>query len=129
MWVAREKSPIDRYLSTTSIVGSPAGGGSRPRSGLDLAVAAAASAGHRPAPADDTRRGPGCYQTCRCEPGGHRIASAVMSLAPLPVAAVPGLARSDPHGPGITRERVEGGFRYRDPSGAQEAHGDVLERV
>ncbi|HEX4093368.1 MAG TPA: DNA topoisomerase IB [Trebonia sp.] len=39
--------------------------------------------------------------------------------AAFPVAAVPGLTRSDPHGPGITRERAEGGFRYRDPAGAQ----------
>jgi DNA topoisomerase I len=52
-----------------------------------------------------------------------------MSLASLPVAAVPGLARSDPHAPGIARERVAGGFRYRDPSGAEETHGEVLERV
>ena len=33
-----------------------------------------------------------------------------------PAAAVPGLTRSDPHGPGITRERIGGGFRYRDLS-------------
>jgi DNA topoisomerase-1 len=52
-----------------------------------------------------------------------------MSLASLSAAAVPGLTRSDPHGPGLTRERVEGGFRYRDPSGAEITQGDVLERV
>ena len=52
-----------------------------------------------------------------------------MSLASLPVAAVPGLARSDPHGPGMTRERVEGGFRYRDASGADITGGEVLERL
>jgi DNA topoisomerase I len=55
-----------------------------------------------------------------------------MSLAPLPAfpaAAVPGLDRSDPHSPGITRERVPGSFRYRDPSGEQISQGDVLERI
>jgi DNA topoisomerase-1 len=52
-----------------------------------------------------------------------------MSLASLSAAAVPGLTRSDPHGPGLTRERVEGGFRYRDPSGAEITQGDVVERV
>jgi DNA topoisomerase I len=55
-----------------------------------------------------------------------------MSLAPpssLSAAAVPGLDRSDPRSPGITRERVPGGFRYRDPSGAGTTQADVLERV
>jgi DNA topoisomerase I len=55
-----------------------------------------------------------------------------MSLAPLSswsAAAVPGLDRSDPRSPGITRERAPGGFRYRDPSGAEITQGDVLERV
>jgi DNA topoisomerase I len=37
---------------------------------------------------------------------------------PSPPAAVPGLSRSDPHRPGITRERFGNGFRYRSPSGA-----------
>jgi DNA topoisomerase I len=44
-------------------------------------------------------------------------------------AAVPGLTRSEPHGPGITRERVGGGFRYRDPSGAQITSGEDLLRI
>jgi DNA topoisomerase-1 len=52
-----------------------------------------------------------------------------MSLETFSAAAVPGLVRSDPHGPGITRERVPGGFRYRDPSGAQITQADVLERI
>jgi len=52
-----------------------------------------------------------------------------MGIASLSAAAVPGLTRSDPHGPGLTRERVQGGFRYRDPSGAEITQGDVLERV
>ena len=44
-------------------------------------------------------------------------------------AAVPGLARSDPHGPGITRERVSGGFRYHDPSGAEITSPETLHRI
>jgi DNA topoisomerase I len=36
---------------------------------------------------------------------------------PSPPAAVAGLSRSDPHGPGITRERSGNGFRYRSSSG------------
>jgi DNA topoisomerase-1 len=44
-------------------------------------------------------------------------------------AAVPGLTRSDPHGPGITRERVGSAFRYRDPSGVQVADGEALLRI
>jgi len=42
-----------------------------------------------------------------------------MSPAASPLAAaVPGLTRSDPRSPGITRERTQEGFRYRDRSGA-----------
>jgi DNA topoisomerase I len=44
-------------------------------------------------------------------------------------AAVPGLTRSDPHGPGITRERADGGFRYRNPSGAQIMDEQELLRI
>ena len=44
-------------------------------------------------------------------------------------AAVPGLTRSDPHGPGVTRERADGGFRYRDPSGAQVTDEQSLLRI
>jgi DNA topoisomerase I len=44
-------------------------------------------------------------------------------------AAVPGLTRSDPHAPGITRERADGGFRYRDPSGAQITSEQSLLRI
>jgi DNA topoisomerase-1 len=44
-------------------------------------------------------------------------------------AAVPGLVRSNPHGPGITRVRGEEGFRYRDPSGALITHGETLARI
>jgi DNA topoisomerase I len=49
--------------------------------------------------------------------------------APAPVAAVPGLTRSDPHGPGITRERISGGFRYHDPSGAEVTSPETLHRI
>ena len=42
---------------------------------------------------------------------------------------MPGLTRSDPHGPGITRERTEDGFRYRDPSGAQITSEELLLRI
>jgi DNA topoisomerase I len=45
------------------------------------------------------------------------------------VTAVQGLVRSDPHGPGITRERAQGGFRYRDPPSADITHGDTLDRI
>ena len=48
---------------------------------------------------------------------------------PSPAAAVPGLRRSDPHGPGITRERNEAGFRYRDPSGAVITDAEALRRI
>jgi DNA topoisomerase-1 len=48
---------------------------------------------------------------------------------PGPVAAVPGLTRSDPHGPGITRERASDGFHYRDFSGAQVASSQELLRI
>ena len=44
-------------------------------------------------------------------------------------AAVPGLRRSDPRGPGITRERAVAGFLYRDPSGAQITSAQTLRRV
>jgi DNA topoisomerase I len=44
-------------------------------------------------------------------------------------AAVPGLARSDPHGPGITRERVSGGFRYHDPCGSELTSAETLHRI
>jgi DNA topoisomerase I len=46
-----------------------------------------------------------------------------------PAAAVPGLIRSDPHGPGITRERVGGGFRYYEPSGAEVTSPETLHRI
>ena len=44
-------------------------------------------------------------------------------------AAVQGLTRSDPHGPGITRERIGGGFRYHDPSGAEVTNPGILHRI
>jgi DNA topoisomerase-1 len=46
-----------------------------------------------------------------------------------PAAAVPGLTRSDPHGPGITRERAGDGFRYRYPSGGQVTSSQELLRI
>jgi DNA topoisomerase I len=52
--------------------------------------------------------------------------SADSSLQP---AAVPGLTRSDPHGLGITRERIGGGFRYYDPSGAEVTNPEALHRI
>src|ERR1700678_4505115 len=44
-------------------------------------------------------------------------------------AAVPGLTRSDPHAPGITRERDSDGFRYRDPASAQVTDDQELRRI
>jgi DNA topoisomerase I len=46
-----------------------------------------------------------------------------------PAAAVPGLTRSDPHGPGLTRERISGGFRYHDPAGAEVTSPEILHRI
>src|SRR5215472_7881924 len=44
-------------------------------------------------------------------------------------AAVPGLLRSDPHGPGITRVRTSEGLRYHDAGGADVAGADTLARI
>jgi DNA topoisomerase I len=44
-------------------------------------------------------------------------------------AAVPGLIRSDPHGPGITRVRDGASFRYRDPAGAIVTSPETLRRI
>src|ERR1700753_5521 len=44
-------------------------------------------------------------------------------------AAVAGLIRSDPRGPGITREPAPDGFRFRDPSGALVTDPATLNRV
>jgi DNA topoisomerase-1 len=53
-----------------------------------------------------------------------------MSLDASPLAAaVSGLVRSDPHSPGITRERGQQGFRYLDAAGAQIVQQEVLRRI
>jgi DNA topoisomerase IB len=44
-------------------------------------------------------------------------------------AAVAGLTRSDPGGPGITRERTPDGFQYRDTSGAVVTDPGTLRRI
>ena len=44
-------------------------------------------------------------------------------------AAVPGLIRSDPHSPGITRVRDGASFRYRDPGGADVTSPETLRRI
>jgi DNA topoisomerase I len=44
-------------------------------------------------------------------------------------AAVPGLTRSDPHAPGIIRERGAQGVDYRDASGARVTDIATLERI
>jgi DNA topoisomerase-1 len=44
-------------------------------------------------------------------------------------AAVPGLVRSDLHGPGITRARTAEGFRYRSPSGTDITDAETLLRI
>jgi DNA topoisomerase I len=48
---------------------------------------------------------------------------------PFAPAAVPGLVRSDPHSPGITRARTGDGFSYRDPSGADITDPATLLRI
>ena len=49
--------------------------------------------------------------------------------SPQAAAAVPGLTRSDPHEPGITREWISGRFRYRDPSGAEVTSPGTVHRI
>ena len=44
-------------------------------------------------------------------------------------AAVPGLVRSDLRSPGITRSETPGGFRYRDPGGAEITDAETLLRI
>ena len=44
-------------------------------------------------------------------------------------SAVPGLNRSDPRGPGITRVRAGDGFGYREPSGADVTDPATLRRI
>ena len=44
-------------------------------------------------------------------------------------AAVPGLVRSDPHGPGLTRVRDTDGVRYLDPAGAEITDAATLGRI
>ena len=51
-----------------------------------------------------------------------------VQAAPL-AAAVPGLVRSDPHGPGITRVRDEDGFRYLGTAGAEIRDAATLDRI
>src|ERR1700728_812104 len=55
-----------------------------------------------------------------------------MSIEPQPLgpdAAVAGLTRSDPHGPGISRRRDGARFRYDDPSGAPVTDAETLLRI
>ena len=47
----------------------------------------------------------------------------------LDASAVPGLVRSDAHGPGITRVRDADGFRYLDPAGAEITDAATLDRI
>src|ERR1700719_4365849 len=44
-------------------------------------------------------------------------------------AAVAGLTRSEPRGPGFSREATRQGFRYRDPSGSDVTGAQALERI
>src|ERR1700761_9066406 len=44
-------------------------------------------------------------------------------------AAVAGLSRSEPHGPGISRDATREGFRYRDPSGQDVTNTQTLRRI
>jgi DNA topoisomerase I len=44
-------------------------------------------------------------------------------------AAVAGLTRADPRGPGITRVRASGGFAYLDASGARVSDAGTIQRI
>jgi DNA topoisomerase I len=55
--------------------------------------------------------------------------TAVTGDAGWPAAAVAGLTRSDPRGPGISRFRQDDGFGYRDPSGAEVTDAGTLRRI
>ena len=59
--------------------------------------------------------GGGCHPGCAFPAGGWSEAELFMDMAPSPAAATPGLARSDPHGPGITRVRGQAGLRVPRP--------------
>jgi DNA topoisomerase I len=48
---------------------------------------------------------------------------------PTPVAAVAGLTRSEPSGPGICRETTSEGFSYRDPLGQDVTDTQTLRRI
>ena len=52
-----------------------------------------------------------------------------MGLATSSPAAIAGLVRSDPHGPGISRARGPDGFRYLGPSGAEITDAGTLDRI
>jgi DNA topoisomerase IB len=53
-----------------------------------------------------------------------------MSLeTPSMAAAVPGLVRSDPHGPGVTRARDGEGFRFYGPSGPEITDQETMRRI
>jgi DNA topoisomerase I len=52
-----------------------------------------------------------------------------MVIVATDAAAVAGLARSDPRGPGIRRVRAADGFAYRDPAGADIADLPTLQRI
>jgi DNA topoisomerase I len=53
----------------------------------------------------------------------------VSAGGPSAPSAVPGLVRSDPRSPGITRARAGDGFSYRDPSGADITDSATLLRI
>ncbi len=52
-----------------------------------------------------------------------------MGVATSSAAAIAGLVRSDPHGPGIHRARGPDGFRYLGPSGAEMTDAETLDRI
>jgi DNA topoisomerase-1 len=57
------------------------------------------------------------------------VSTGAEPLAEPGAAAVAGLTRSDPHGPGITRQRDGASWRYEDPSGAAIADAQTLARI
>ena len=78
---------------------------------------------------DPRREGSGRFLPGPKSPGASTPRFSMSVDASSRAAAVPGLMRSDPHGPGITREPGGEGFRYRDPSGVAITDRETMRRI